>query len=95
VDKLYSIKDAGQRLGGISPWTIEAWLSKGKLKRTKAGRRTLISETEIQRFLAECGLAASKGGSRREGATDPKPHGQSAEKAGMLLGDVNLESTDV
>jgi excisionase family DNA binding protein len=95
VDKLYSIKDAGQRLGGISPWTIQAWLSKGMLKRTKAGRRTLISETEIQRFLVECGSAASKGGRRREESTDPKSHNQSARKVELLLGDEDLESTDV
>jgi excisionase family DNA binding protein len=31
MDTLLSIEQAAQRLGGISKWTIHAWLSKGKL----------------------------------------------------------------
>jgi excisionase family DNA binding protein len=51
VEKLYSIEDAAKALGGLSPGTISVWLSQGKLKRTKVGRRTMIAESELQRFL--------------------------------------------
>ena len=50
MDDLYSINAAAAKLGGVSPGTIRLWLSQGKLKRTKIGRRTMISETELQRF---------------------------------------------
>jgi excisionase family DNA binding protein len=59
MERLYSITDAGQRLGGVSRYTIEAWLSAGKLKRTKVGRRTMVSEAELQRFVDECTMRES------------------------------------
>ena len=48
---LYTILQAAERLG-VSHNTVQAWLWRGLLKRTKAGSRTLIAEDEIQRFLA-------------------------------------------
>ena len=60
MDNLYSIEVAAAKLGGISPGTIRYWLSKGKLQRTKVGSRTMISETELQRFRATCGSAPLK-----------------------------------
>jgi excisionase family DNA binding protein len=51
MEKLYSIPDAATALGGVSKKTIEAWLSRGKLRRTKVGDRTMIRESELQRFL--------------------------------------------
>jgi excisionase family DNA binding protein len=51
MEKLYSIPDAATALGGISKKTIEMWLTKGKLRRTKVGRRTVIRESELQRFV--------------------------------------------
>jgi excisionase family DNA binding protein len=51
MERLYSIADAAAALGGISKKTVETWLSKGRLRRTKVGRRTLIRESELKRFL--------------------------------------------
>jgi excisionase family DNA binding protein len=51
--ELMSVGDAARRLGGISKWTVYAWLSQGKLARVKVGSRTMISEFEIERFLTE------------------------------------------
>lgn len=51
MERLYSITDAAQALGGISTMTVQTWLSRGKLRRTKVGRRTMIRESELQRFL--------------------------------------------
>jgi excisionase family DNA binding protein len=53
-DKLYSVEEAAKNLGGISKWTVHAWLAKGKLRRTKVGSRTMIRESDLQRFIAGC-----------------------------------------
>ena len=54
MDELLSIEEAARRLGGLSKYTIEAWLSKGKLRRTKVGARTMIRESDLQAFIASC-----------------------------------------
>jgi excisionase family DNA binding protein len=35
----------------VSHWTVSAWLSQGKLKRVKAGGRTLIARSDLDDFL--------------------------------------------
>lgn len=50
LEKLYSIDAAAAALGGISRYTVVLWLSRGKLQRTKVGRRTMITESEIRRI---------------------------------------------
>ena len=52
--KLYSVEDAAVFLGGISKWTVHAWLAKGKLRRTKVGSRTMIREADLQAFISNC-----------------------------------------
>ncbi len=52
--RLYSVQDAAVFLGGISKWTVHAWLAKGRLRRTKVGSRTMIRESDLQAFVAEC-----------------------------------------
>lgn len=54
MQKLMSVEQAAERLGGISKWTVHAWLSKGKLRRTKVGSRTMICESDLQAFVAKC-----------------------------------------
>jgi excisionase family DNA binding protein len=49
-----SVEQAAERLGGISKWTVHAWLSKGKLRRTKVGSRTMIRESDLQAFIDGC-----------------------------------------
>jgi excisionase family DNA binding protein len=51
IGDLLTTKEAAALLR-VSPWTISAWLSQGKLKRTKAGSRTLIAKSELEAFLA-------------------------------------------
>jgi excisionase family DNA binding protein len=55
VDNLISVAEAGKRLGGISKWTVHAWLSQGKLQRTKVGGRTMIRESELQKVIDDGG----------------------------------------
>ena len=52
MENLYSVEEAAIKLGGISKHTVVLWLCKGKLRRTKIGRRTMISESELKRFIA-------------------------------------------
>ncbi len=58
-DKLYSVPDAAAFLGGISKWTVHAWLSQGRLRRTKVGGRTMIRESELKKVIEEGGKSPS------------------------------------
>lgn len=53
MDRLYSVSDAGKLLGGVSVWTVRAWLSQGRLRRTKVGGRTMVTESELERFIRD------------------------------------------
>ena len=55
VDDLLSIEVVAKRLGGISKWTVHAWLSQGRIQRTKVGGRTMIRESELQRVIKDGG----------------------------------------
>ena len=57
--KLYSVEDAAVFLGGLSKYTIHAWLSKGRLRRTKVGTRTMIRESDLQAFIDRCNPEAA------------------------------------
>jgi excisionase family DNA binding protein len=52
--RLYSVQEAAAFLGGISKWTVHAWLAKGRLRRTKVGSRTMIREGDLQAFILNC-----------------------------------------
>jgi excisionase family DNA binding protein len=60
-EKLYSVADAAAFLGGLSKYTIHAWLSSGKLRRTKVGSRTMIRESELQRVIEDGGKSPAAG----------------------------------
>jgi excisionase family DNA binding protein len=51
-DRLVSIKDAAAILA-ISPWTVRAWVTQGRISSAKLGARRLIPESEINRLLSE------------------------------------------
>jgi excisionase family DNA binding protein len=53
ADPLMSVTEAAKYLGGISKWTIYAWLSQGRLRRTKVGGRTMIRESELLKVISE------------------------------------------
>jgi excisionase family DNA binding protein len=55
LEKLFSVKDAAEALGGISKWTIHNWLSKGRIQRTKVGGRTMIRQSELQKMIQNGG----------------------------------------
>jgi excisionase family DNA binding protein len=53
MENLLSVEEAARKLGGLSVYTVHQWLSKGRLRRTKIGSRTMIRESELERFIAE------------------------------------------
>jgi excisionase family DNA binding protein len=55
LERLYSVSEAAKLLGGISKWTVHAWLSQGKLERTKVGGRTMIRESELAKVIEHGG----------------------------------------
>jgi excisionase family DNA binding protein len=48
-----SVEQFAKAVGGISKWTVYAWLSKGIIRRTKVGRRTMIRVSEIERVAKD------------------------------------------
>jgi excisionase family DNA binding protein len=52
-DELLSIPRFAEYAGGLSKWTVRAWLSQGKIRRTKVGRRTMIRMSELERLIKE------------------------------------------
>jgi excisionase family DNA binding protein len=59
LENLYSVEEAARLLGGISKWTVHAWLSKGRLQRTKVGGRTMIRESELAKFIKDGAKSAA------------------------------------
>ena len=59
-DSLLSVEEAAKRLGGISKWTIHAWLSRGRIQRTKVGGRTMIRESELAKVIVDGGKSIRK-----------------------------------
>jgi excisionase family DNA binding protein len=60
LDTLLSVEETARRLGGLSKYTIHAWLSQGKLQRTKVGSRTMIRESELQRVIEDGGKSQGR-----------------------------------
>ena len=52
-EPLVSVEEAARLLGGVSKWTVYAWLSQGKLHRTKVGRRTMLRQSELSRVIQD------------------------------------------
>ena len=66
LGKLYSVEGAAEFLGGVSKWTIHAWMHDGKLRRTKVGGRTMIRQSDLEAFIEESNRpeSASQGNSK-------------------------------
>jgi excisionase family DNA binding protein len=60
LENLFSVEEAAKRLGGVSKWTIHAWLSQGRLQRTKVGGRTMIRESELAKVIEDGGKSPTR-----------------------------------
>ena len=56
-DPLLPIPDVARFLGGVSIYTVNAWLSQGRILRSKLGARTFVKLSECKRFIADEGRA--------------------------------------
>lgn len=61
LELLFSIEEAAKRLGGVSKWTIRAWISQRRLKPTKIGSRTMLSESELEKFVLTSNKSTNAG----------------------------------
>ena len=52
MEEYLSIEAARAKLGGISKWTLYAWLSHGRfgLKRVKIGSRTMVRASDLEKI---------------------------------------------
>ena len=48
---LKSVEESAELLG-ISVWTVRAYIRDGKLRPVRLGRRVLLEESELERFVA-------------------------------------------
>src|ERR1035437_4249156 len=53
LETLYSVADAARMLGGISKFTIYAWMSRGLLERTRVGGRVMVRESSLLKLLEQ------------------------------------------
>jgi excisionase family DNA binding protein len=59
IDELLTIPTAA-RLLNIAPATVATYLSRGVLKRVKVGRRTMLTRSELERFVREGGVVSKE-----------------------------------
>jgi excisionase family DNA binding protein len=50
MQQLKGVEEAA-RLLGISKWTVRGYIREGKLKAVRLGRRVLVEEGELERFV--------------------------------------------
>jgi len=53
LETLYSVADAARMLGGVSKFTIYAWMSRGLLERTRVGGRVMVRESSLLKLLEQ------------------------------------------
>ena len=53
LETLYSVTDAAKKLGGVSKFTIYAWMSRGMLERTRVGGRVMVRESSLLKLLEQ------------------------------------------
>ena len=65
--KLYDIQDVARMLA-VSPWTVRAYIRKGKLCPVRIGRLVRLDEQELEKFVA----AAKAQGDTKENQSKEK-----------------------
>ena len=55
MDQLISIERTAELLS-ISPWTVRAWITQGKLGSAKLGSRRLVPKSEIERLILNASI---------------------------------------
>ena len=58
MERLHSVEEAAELLR-VKPVTIRAWITQGRIMPVRLGRRVLLTERELQRFI-ETGMRQGK-----------------------------------
>lgn len=53
LEPLYSVTEAARLLGGVSKFTIYAWMNRGLLERTRVGGRVMVRESSLLKLLQQ------------------------------------------
>jgi excisionase family DNA binding protein len=53
LEALYSVEEAAKKLGGVSKFTLYAWMSRGLLERTRVGGRVMVRESSLVKLLQQ------------------------------------------
>lgn len=51
MERLLTIEEVCDRLGGVKPWTIRSWVSQKRIPYTKVGRLTRFPERRINEWI--------------------------------------------
>lgn len=52
-ERLLTMNEVCQKLGGVKPWTIRGWVSQRKIPFTKVGRLVRYPEGPIDQWIQE------------------------------------------
>lgn len=50
-ERLLTLEEVCQKLGGVKPWTIRGWVSQRRIPYTKVGRLTRFPERKINEWI--------------------------------------------
>ena len=50
-ERLLTLDEVCQKLGGVKPWTIRCWVSQQRIPYTKVGRLTRFPENRIDEWI--------------------------------------------
>lgn len=64
LEALYSVEEAAKKLGGVSKFTIYAWMSRGVLERTRVGGRVMVRESSLLKLLDQCSQQQARRGEK-------------------------------
>jgi excisionase family DNA binding protein len=67
LEPLYSVTEAARKLGGVSKFTVYAWMARGILERTRVGGRVMVRESSLLKLLEQGNKqepTANKGGAQ-------------------------------
>jgi excisionase family DNA binding protein len=53
LEPLFSVSEAARMLGGVSRFTIYAWMNRGLLERTRVGGRVMVRESSLVKLLQQ------------------------------------------
>jgi hypothetical protein len=60
ADGLLDVEGAARWLGGVSRWSLYAWVNQGRLRKTKVGTRVMFKIRHLEEFVDSCNKAEAR-----------------------------------